>query len=135
MRGLVLLLGDQPGVTVDTIRALVAARRGPRGRGLLVRRRARATRCGSIGACSRRCAGLHGDKAVWKLVDAGEDVVRVLVPGDVPRDVDTWDDYQALLAAGGVSEMERRRVRRGGSVGGSTTTATSPTRAWRPRSS
>ena len=43
--------------------------------------------------------GLHGDKAVWKLVDAGEDVVRVRVAGDVPRDVDTWEDYQALLEA------------------------------------
>jgi molybdenum cofactor cytidylyltransferase len=42
--------------------------------------------------------GLHGDKAVWKLVDAGDDVVSVPVPGDVPLDVDTWDDYRALLA-------------------------------------
>ena len=43
--------------------------------------------------------GLHGDKAVWKLVDAGEDVVEVAVPGRIPRDVDTWADYQALLEA------------------------------------
>ena len=43
--------------------------------------------------------GLHGDKAVWKLVDSGGDVVSVAVPGDVPLDVDTWDDYRALLAA------------------------------------
>ena len=34
-----------------------------------------ATRCGSIGACSTTLAGLHGDKAVWKLVDADDDVV------------------------------------------------------------
>ena len=45
--------------------------------------------------------GLHGDKAVWKLVDAGEDVVQVGVAGNVPLDVDTWADYQALL---GVAE-------------------------------
>ena len=38
---------------------------------------ASATRCGSTGACSTTLTGLHGDKAVWKLVDAGEDVVRV----------------------------------------------------------
>ncbi len=44
--------------------------------------------------------GLHGDKAVWKLVDAGEDVTKVRVEGAIPRDVDTWDDYQALLEAG-----------------------------------
>ena len=59
-----------------------------------------ATRCGSIGDV--RCAGgMHGDKAVWKLVDAeaeGADVVRVRIAGPVPRDVDTWDDYQAMLA-------------------------------------
>jgi molybdenum cofactor cytidylyltransferase len=41
--------------------------------------------------------GLHGDKGVWKLVDAGPDVARVPVPGVVPRDVDTWDDYHSLL--------------------------------------
>ena len=41
--------------------------------------------------------GLHGDKAVWKLVDADEDVARIRVAGTVPLDVDTWADYQALL--------------------------------------
>ena len=98
MRGLVLLLGDQPGVTVDAIRALVAGARGH-----------------AVGVCQYddgpghplwfgrgmfdTLRGLHGDKAVWKLVDAGDDLARVPVPGVVPRDVDTWDDYQALLAA------------------------------------
>jgi len=94
--GIVLLLGDQPGVTVDAIRVLLA-RAAP----------------SSVGVCRyddalghplwfhRRMfdtlTSLHGDKAVWKLVDAGEDVVEVRVPGPVPLDVDTWDDYQALL--------------------------------------
>jgi molybdenum cofactor cytidylyltransferase len=41
---------------------------------------------------------LHGDKAVWKVVDAHPEAVEVAVPGPVPRDVDTWEDYQALLA-------------------------------------
>ena len=99
MHGLVLLLGDQPGVTVDAILALVEASRGH-----------------EVGVCSYddglghplwfdrsmwdTLRGLHGDKAVWKLVDAadrGADVVHVPVPGAVPRDVDTWEDYQALL--------------------------------------
>lgn len=103
MHGLVLLLGDQPGVSVEAIRALVAGARGH-----------------AVGVCSYDDAlghplwfdrsmwetlrGLHGDKAVWRLVDAGDtpgeqraDVVRVPVPGAVPRDVDTWDDYHALL--------------------------------------
>ena len=96
VEGVVLLLGDQPGVTVDTIEVLVAGARGH-----------------AVGVCSyddglghplwfdrsmfETLAGLHGDKAVWKLVDADRDVARIRVEGDNPRDVDTWNDYQALL--------------------------------------
>ena len=99
MHGLVLLLGDQPGVTVDAIRVLADAARGH-----------------AVGVCSYDDApghplwfdrsmfatlrALHGDKAVWKLVEADDDVVRVPVPGDVPLDVDTWADYEALLREG-----------------------------------
>jgi molybdenum cofactor cytidylyltransferase len=44
--------------------------------------------------------GLHGDKAVWKLVDRGpERVARIPVPRRVPHDVDTWDDYRHVTAA------------------------------------
>lgn len=95
-QGVVLLLGDQPDVSAATIAALVAGA----GRH-------------SVGVCAyddglghplwfhRRMfetlAGLHGDKAVWKLVDAGEDVATVRVGGTIPRDVDTWADYEALI--------------------------------------
>jgi molybdenum cofactor cytidylyltransferase len=42
---------------------------------------------------------LHGDKGVWKLMDRlGEEVAEVPVPGPIPRDVDTWEDYEAVLA-------------------------------------
>jgi molybdenum cofactor cytidylyltransferase len=96
--GVVLLLGDQPGVAASTVAALVDGAGGH-----------------AVGVCEyddglghplwfhRRMfdvlTGLHGDKAVWKLVDAGDDVVRVRVAGGIPRDVDTWADYQALLEA------------------------------------
>jgi molybdenum cofactor cytidylyltransferase len=45
---------------------------------------------------------LHGDKAVWRLLDqrAGE-VEEVPVAGRVPLDVDTWADYEAVVAAAG----------------------------------
>ena len=44
-------------------------------------------------------AALHGDKAVWKLLEqrAG-DVVELPVPGPVPLDVDTEEDYRRVLA-------------------------------------
>ena len=51
--------------------------------------RNRATICGNVA---------HGDKAVWKLVDQHPEWVRE-VPVDLPypRDVNTWEDYQAIL--------------------------------------
>jgi molybdenum cofactor cytidylyltransferase len=43
---------------------------------------------------------LHGDKAVWKLLESEPDSVgEVRVVRSLPRDVDTWDDYQAVLRA------------------------------------
>jgi molybdenum cofactor cytidylyltransferase len=45
-------------------------------------------------------AALHGDKGVWKLLERhGERVVDVPVDGPIPRDVDTWEDYEAVLAS------------------------------------
>ena len=93
---LVLLLGDQPGVTAGTVAALLA------GRGdadLAVCRYDDGL--GHPFCFSRRLfqtlRGLHGDKAVWKLVAAGgDDVARVPVSGPVPIDVDTWADYEAV---------------------------------------
>ena len=44
-------------------------------------------------------ADLHGDKAVWKLLESGQhETARVQVDADIPLDVDTWEDYQQLLA-------------------------------------
>jgi molybdenum cofactor cytidylyltransferase len=96
---LVLMLGDQPGVTCETVRALL----GGRGQAPVAvcaysdgRGHPFAFDRSFFGELSR----LHGDKAVWKLLEqrAG-DVVEVPVEGPVPRDVDTWQDYDAVLAA------------------------------------
>ena len=96
---LVLMLGDQPGVVPATVRVLLAARGDA-----------------PIAVCSyddgrghpfafgRELFGdlraLHGDKAVWRLLDehAGA-VAEVPVAGRVPLDVDTWADYEAVIAA------------------------------------
>ena len=96
---LVLLLGDQPGVRPRTVRSLLAGR----GDAPLAVCRYEDGR-GHPFAFGRAVFGdlraLHGDKAVWKLLDerAGE-VTEVRVPGTVPPDVDTWADYEAVLAA------------------------------------
>jgi molybdenum cofactor cytidylyltransferase len=94
---LVLLLGDQPGVSPESVRALVAGRgdadlavcRYDDGRGHPF-----AFARSMFGAL----AALHGDKGVWKLLDrAGDAVVEVPVSGAIPPDVDTWEDYEAAL--------------------------------------
>ncbi len=71
-----------------------------------------ATRCGSIGSMFETLAGLHGDKAVWKLVDADRRRrARQRSPGGIPRDVDTWDDYRGPARGRPMSEPD---VGRGG---------------------
>jgi len=96
---LVLMLGDQPGVTPETVRTLIA---GCDSDTLLAACRYDDGR-GHPLAFSRSLFGdlrdLHGDKAVWKLMDRRfDEVVEVRVPGPVPRDVDTREDYEAVLA-------------------------------------
>ena len=53
-----------------------------------------------------KLAELHGDKGVWRLLDerAG-DVVEIRIPGPIPLDVDTPEDYEAVLAAAGFAEV------------------------------
>jgi molybdenum cofactor cytidylyltransferase len=96
---LVLMLGDQPGVTTAIVDALLAGRREAplaacayddgRGHPLAFGR-------GIFG----ELAEMHGDKAVWKLLDRhAAEVVDVPIEGPIPRDVDTWEDYEALTAS------------------------------------
>jgi molybdenum cofactor cytidylyltransferase len=92
---LVLLLGDQPGVRPEAVRALLAGRgdaplaacRYDDGRGHPLAF-ARST--------FADLAALHGDKGVWRLMDRGP-VAEVAVPGPIPRDVDTPEDYHDVL--------------------------------------
>lgn len=100
--GIVLMLGDQPRVRVETVAALLDAAAGHDvavceyddglGHPLWFGRR-----------MFEALEAMHGDKAVWKLVDgqgSGSEVVHVRVEGRVPRDVDTWQDYEAVVAEG-----------------------------------
>ncbi|RVW05472.1 nucleotidyltransferase family protein [Rhodococcus xishaensis] len=95
--GIVLLLGDQPGVQPWTVRDLVS-------RGAME----------NIGMCRYtdglghplwlgrsvfgELAMLRGDKAVWGLFDRHpDDAFEIPVDDRIPLDVDTWDEYRALL--------------------------------------
>jgi molybdenum cofactor cytidylyltransferase len=98
---LVLMLGDQPGVTASTVSALLAGR----GRSPLAAC-AYADGRGHPLAFARstfdELSALHGDKGVWKLLDRhGADVADVPIAGPIPRDIDTWEDYQAMIDSAG----------------------------------
>ena len=95
---LVLMLGDQPGVDARTVGALLAGRGdaplavcryddGP-GHPIAFAR-----------SVFGELAALHGDKGVWRLLDRGPGVVQVPVAGRIPIDVDTQEDYAAVLAS------------------------------------
>ena len=96
---MVLMLGDQPGVMAKTVRGLLT------GRGdapLAVCRYDDGD--GHPIAFARSVfadlADLHGDKGVWRLLDRrAPEVERVPIAGPIPRDVDTPEDYRAVLDA------------------------------------
>jgi molybdenum cofactor cytidylyltransferase len=96
---LVLMLGDQPGVTSQTVDALLGGR-GDTPIAVCAYSDGRGHPFAFASSVFGDLSALHGDKAVWKLLEqrAG-DVVEVPVPGAVPRDVDTWADYDAVRAA------------------------------------
>jgi molybdenum cofactor cytidylyltransferase len=96
---LLLLLGDQPGVSPGFIdRALsvwkserpwaaVCSYRGGLGHPFVFSREA----FGDLG-------GLHGDKAVWKLIEAyPERIGKIGIDAALPPDVDTPEDYERAL--------------------------------------
>ncbi len=84
-------------MTPDTVRALLAARGDA---ALAVCRYAdgRGHPFAFGRAVFPELGRLHGDKAVWKLLhEHGAEVAEVPVDGPVPLDVDTWEDYRAVL--------------------------------------
>jgi molybdenum cofactor cytidylyltransferase len=96
---LVLMLGDQPGVTPTSVRTLLARRHGA-----LVAVSRYDDGIGHPFAFAREMFGdlaaLHGDKGVWKLIEQrGGEVMEVRQHGRIPPDVDTWEDYEGLAAA------------------------------------
>jgi molybdenum cofactor cytidylyltransferase len=96
-----LILGDMPGVDAAAIDAVAAAWQAEPAWAALTSWR------GTLGHPFVFAADafadlreLHGDKAVWKLVERHpERVRRIELDRPLPRDVDTWDDYEAALSS------------------------------------
>jgi molybdenum cofactor cytidylyltransferase len=99
---MVLMLGDQPGVTAASIRALIAGCNEGTALAACLYDDGRGHPLAFGRALFGDLRELHGDKAVWKLMDRRSDqVIDVRVPGRIPRDVDTREDYEAVLAEAG----------------------------------
>jgi molybdenum cofactor cytidylyltransferase len=94
----VLLLGDQPGVSAQTVTTLLAGS-GNAALAACAYEDGRGHPLAFARATFPDLRALHGDKGVWKLLDRRADqVVDVPVMGRIPQDVDTDEDYRALLA-------------------------------------
>jgi molybdenum cofactor cytidylyltransferase len=96
-----LLLGDMPGVDATVIDTVRAAWEPTRDWALGTRYDDGLGHPLVFGADAfNDLDALHGDKAVWKLLESEPDRVReARIERPLPRDVDTWDDYQAVLRA------------------------------------
>jgi molybdenum cofactor cytidylyltransferase len=101
--GIVLMLGDQPGLAAATVDRLLGE-----GRTTPITVCRYSDGIGHPFWLSRNVFGalsqLHGDKGVWKLIDSCREsgrfgVTELPADGTVPLDVDTWDDYERLLAS------------------------------------
>jgi len=93
---LVLLLGDQPGVTAATVGTLLE-RLGDAPLALCRYDEGRGHPFAFARSLFPELAALHGDKSVWKLQDRYEgELAEVRIPGAIPLDIDTWEDYRAV---------------------------------------
>jgi molybdenum cofactor cytidylyltransferase len=99
---LFLLLGDQPGVLPEFIDRALSEWKRERPWAAVCSYRGR---LGHPFVFSREAfddlKGLHGDKAVWKLIETYPDRVREIeIDAGLPPDVDTPEDYEQALAHG-----------------------------------
>jgi molybdenum cofactor cytidylyltransferase len=104
---ILLLLGDVPFLPVAAVDTVVDALRASAPWGAIA-----TFRDGELGhpfAFSRAAfpalRALHGDKAVWKLLDDDRQsrIARITVDAPLPADIDTWDDYLAVCRGMGIA--------------------------------
>jgi molybdenum cofactor cytidylyltransferase len=105
---IMMLLGDMPGVDATIIDTVLAAwRADPSWAAVTAYDDGLGHPFVFSGDAFPALCSLHGDKAVWKLVDnEPEDRVRrIRVHAPRPLDVDTWDDYVEVSRRLGVSPL------------------------------
>jgi molybdenum cofactor cytidylyltransferase len=105
---IMMLLGDMPGVDATVIDTVLAAwRENPSWAAVTAYDDGLGHPFVFSADAFPALRGLHGDKAVWKLVDdEPEDRVRrVCVHKPRPLDIDTWDDYEAVSRRLGVRPL------------------------------
>jgi molybdenum cofactor cytidylyltransferase len=96
---LVLMLGDQPGVGAETVAALLAGR-GEAPLAVCSYEDGRGHPIAFARSVFDELAELHGDRGVWRLLERrADEVVEVQIAGPIPLDVDTPEDYRAVLDA------------------------------------
>lgn len=97
--GIVMLLGDMPGVTAEVIDNLVEAWNEKPSWAAVTDYRGQLGHPFLFSASSfSDLRQLHGDKAIWKIVDSQPEsrVARIPIDKPLPRDVDSWEDYAAV---------------------------------------
>lgn len=98
----VLLLGDMPGVDAPVLEAARAAWEERRPWALVTEYDdgARGHPLAFSAEALEALRAARGDKVAWRLLESEpERVETVRVHRPLPRDVDTWEDYEAVLAA------------------------------------
>jgi len=98
--GFLLFLGDQPDVPAVAVDALAAAAADGAEIAVVDYRDETGHPFWFARSTFDALRDLHGDKAVWKVIESGRfPVHEVALDTNVPLDVDTWDDYERLLTA------------------------------------
>jgi molybdenum cofactor cytidylyltransferase len=111
---IVLLLGDMPGVDAGVIDDVVTQWQADQTWAAVTAYRDGLGHPFVLSAATFPILrGLHGDKAVWKLVDdePAERVARIAVDRPLPLDVDTWEDYVAVCRSLGLAPLSSRSSR------------------------
>lgn len=101
--GIVLILGDQPGLEADTIDQVIDTWRERKPWASATRYRGRLGHPLIFSSESfEDLRRLHGDKAVWKLIEEfPERVLIVDIDAELPADIDEPEDYEQLISLSG----------------------------------